>query len=130
MKLQRVLTDRSSEYSGSLQTHSFELYLAVEDIEHTKTRTYRPQTNGSCERFYKTLKEEFYGVAFRRKLYHTLDELQTDVDAWISYYNSQRPHSGRYCFGKTPMQTFLDAKHIALDKQAIGMFLPTPPGEG
>jgi transposase InsO family protein len=129
VKLQRVLTDRGSEYCGSLQTHSFELYLAVEDIEHTKTRAYRPQTNGICERFHKTLKEEFYDVAFRRKLYHTLDELQIDVDAWMNYYNSQRPHSGRYCFGKTPMQTFLDAKHIALDKQAIGMFLPTRPDE-
>lgn len=135
VKLQRVLTDRGSEYCGSLQTHSFELYLAVEDIEHTKTRAYRPQTNGICERFHKTLKEEFYDVAFRRKLYHTLDELQTDVDAWMSYYNTQRPHSGRYCFGKTPMHTFLDAKHIALDKQAIGeepalgMFLPTWSGE-
>jgi hypothetical protein len=81
-------------------------------------------SNGICERFHKTLKEEFYDVAFRRKLYHTLDELQTDVDAWMNYYNIQRPHSGRFCFGKTPMQTFLDAKHIALDKQAIGMLLP------
>jgi hypothetical protein len=140
VELQRILTDRGSEYCGSLQTHSFELYLAVEDMasrtatfEHTKARAYRPQTNGICERFHKTLKEEFYDVAFRRKLYHTLDELQTDVDAWMVYYNTQRPHSGRYCFGKTPMQTFLDAKHIALDKQALspslGMFLPTRSGE-
>jgi len=125
--LQRMLTDRGSEYCGSLEHHSFELYLALEDIEHTKTRAYRPQTNGICERFHKTIKEEFYDVAFRRRLYHTLDELQTDVDAWIDYYNIQRPHSGRYCFGKTPMQTFLDSKHIALDKQALGMFQPTLP---
>lgn len=143
VQLQRILTDRGSEYCGTLEHHSFELYLAVEGIEHTKTRAYRPQTNGICERFHKTIKEEFYDVAFRRKLYHTLDELQTDVDAWTHYYNTQRPHSGRYCFGKTPMQTFLESKHIAIDKQSIapistnntadfepvpqGMFLPTQP---
>lgn len=119
VQLQRILTDRGSEYCGTLKHHSFELYLAVEGIEHTKTRAYRPQTNGICERFHKTIKEEFYDVAFRRKLYHTLDELQTDVDVWTHYYNTQRPHSGRYCFGKTPMQTFFDSKHIASDKQSI-----------
>jgi len=120
VKVQRVLTDRGSEYRGAPESHSYELYLTVEDIEHTTTRAYHPQTNGICERFHRTLKEEFYDVVFRRKLYHSLDELQTDVDAWIHYYNTQRPHSGRFCFGKTPMQTFMDSKHIALDKQSIG----------
>jgi hypothetical protein len=120
VKVQRVLTDRGSEYRGLPESHSYELYLTVEDIEHTTTRAYHPQTNGICERFHRTLKEEFYDVVFRRKLYHSLDELQTDVDAWIHYYNTQRPHSGRFCFGKTPMQTFMDSKHIALDKQSIG----------
>lgn len=123
VKVQRILTDRGSEYCGVPHTHSYELYLAVEDIEHTTTRAYRPQTNGICERFHRTLKEEFYDVAFRRKLYHSLEELQTDVDAWIHYYNIQRPHSGRFCFGKTPMQTFMDSRHIAWEKQAIGQDL-------
>jgi transposase InsO family protein len=124
VKLQRVMTDRGSEYCGRLESHSFQLYLALEDIEHTRTKAYSPQTNGICERFHRTIKEEFYDVVFRRKLYRTLEELQTDVDAWIDYYNTQRPHSGRFCFGKTPMQTFLDAKQIAIDKQAIGEFPP------
>jgi transposase InsO family protein len=124
VNVQRILTDRGSEYCGVPHTHSYELYLAVEDIEHTTTRAYRPQTNGICERFHRTLKEEFYDVAFRRKLYQSLEELQTDVDAWIHYYNTQRPHSGRFCFGKTPMQTFMDSRHIAWEKQAIGQDLP------
>ena len=31
-------------------------------------------------------------------------------------YNEGRPHQGRWCFGKTPMQTFLDAKPLAKEK--------------
>lgn len=126
VKLDRVLTDRGSEYNGRLETHSYQLYLALEDIEHTRTKAYSPQTNGICERFHKTIKDEFYEVVFRRKLYRSLDELQIDVDAWIDYYNEQRPHSGRFCYGKTPMQTFLDARHIAQEKQAIGKFQAQP----
>ena len=54
---------------------------------------------------------------FRRKLYRTLEEeVQTDVNEWLKIYNETRPHSGKYCYGKTPMQTFLDAKQIAQSK--------------
>ena len=65
--------------------------------------------NGICERFHRTVLDEFYRVAFRKKIYCTINELQTVLDAWITEYNQQRPHQGRWCFGKTPMQTFLDA---------------------
>lgn len=117
VKLQRVLTDRGSEYCGNLEHHAYQLYLAVEDIDHSRTKAYSPQTNGMCERFHRTMLDEFYRIAFRKKIYRTLDELQTDVDAWIHTYNHDRPHSGRYCYGKTPMQTFLESKKLALDKQ-------------
>src|SRR6201999_3638953 len=53
---------------------------------------------------------------FRKKLYHSLEELQADVDSWLQTYNELRPHSGRFCYGKTPMQTFKDAAHIARNK--------------
>jgi Integrase core domain len=62
-------------------------------------------SNGMCERFHRTMLDEFYRIAFRKKIYRTLDELQIDVDAWIYTYNHDRPHSGRDCYGKTPMQT-------------------------
>ena len=88
----------------------------MEDIDHSKTRAKRPQSNGICERFHKTTLQEFYQVAFRKKLYNTLDELQQDLDNWIKEYNEQRPHSGKYCFGKTPMQTFLDSIPLAKEK--------------
>ena len=70
-----------------------------------------------CERFHKTIQDEFYSVAFRKKLYSSLDQLQTDLDIWLEEYNEHRPHSGKYCFGKTPMQTFLDARHLAHEKE-------------
>ena len=115
--LLRILTDRGTEYCGNREHHEYQLYLAVENIDHSKTKAYSPQTNGICERFHRTMQEEFYSVAFRKRLYSTLEELQADVDAWLKEYNEQRPHSGKYCFGKTPMQTFLDSKHLSDEKQ-------------
>jgi len=114
--LLRVLTDRGTEYCGQRDHHEYELYLAVEDIDHSRTRARRPQSNGICERFHKTLLQEFYQIAFRKKIYNTLDELQADLDKWLEEYNKERPHSGKYCFGKTPMQTFLDSLQLAKDK--------------
>ena len=114
--LLRILTDRGTEYCGKLENHSYQLYLAVEDVEHTKTKARHPQTNGICERFHKTMKNEFYDIAFRRKIYRSLEELQFDVDAWIDSYNRDRTHSGKFCYGKTPMQTFLDSKEFAHSK--------------
>jgi transposase InsO family protein len=75
-----------------------------------------PQTNGICDRFHKTALNEFYRVAFRKKVYRSIDELQADLDLWIREYNEQRPHQGRWCFGKAPMQTFLDAMPMAKEK--------------
>jgi transposase InsO family protein len=114
--LNRVLTDRGTEYCGNPEHHEYELYLAVEDIDHTRTKTKHPQTNGICERFHKTVLNEFYRVAFRKKIYGTIDELQADLDLWVEHYNTERPHQGRWCFGKTPMQTFLDTVPIAKEK--------------
>ncbi len=122
--LLRILTDRGSEYCGNREHHEYALYLDLENIEHTKTKTKSPQTNGICERFHQTIQNEFYATAFRRKLYHSLDALQTDVDEWVKQYNEVRTHSGKYCFGKTPMQTFIDSKHLAIDKQ-LDRTIPT-----
>ena len=114
--LLRVLTDRGTEYCGNREAHEYQLYLAVENIDHSRTRAKSPQANGICERFHRTVQEEFYSVAFRKKLYTTLEELQQDLDDWLREYNEVREHSGKYCFGKTPMQTYLDAAHLAREK--------------
>jgi transposase InsO family protein len=111
----RILTDRGSEYCGNPERHEYELYLALEDIDHSRTKTKSPQTNGICERFHKTM-DEFYRVAFRKKLYRTITDLQADLDEWLRHYNQVRTHQGRWCFGKTPMQTFLDSLPMAREK--------------
>jgi transposase InsO family protein len=116
VKLSRVLTDRGTEYCGNPEHHEYELYLAVEDIDHSRTKTKSPQTNGIVERLHKTMLNEFYRIAFRKKLYASIGELQDDLDEWIKSYNEERPHQGRWCFGKTPTQTFLDAIPIAREK--------------
>ena len=114
--LQRVLTDRGTEYCGNPERHEYELYLAVEDIDHTRTKARSPQTNGIVERFHKTMLDEFYRIAFRKKVYATIDELQADLDAWMREFNESRPHQGKWCFGKMPMQTFIDALPLAREK--------------
>ncbi len=116
IKLIRVLTDRGTEYCGKMESHDYELFLSIEDIEHTKTKTRHPQTNGICERFHRTIQDEFYRIAFRKKIYNTLDELQKDLDIWIVQYNNERPHSGKYCYGKTPIDTFKDSLVLAKEK--------------
>lgn len=114
--LLRVLTDRGSEYCGRVEHHAYQLYLAVENIDHSKTKVRSPQTNGICERFHRTMKQEFYDIALRKKIYHSLEALQQDAEEWLKQYNELRPHSGKYCYGKTPMQTFLESKHLAIEK--------------
>lgn len=111
--LMRILTDRGTEYCGAREHHEYQLYLTIEDIDHTKTKAKSPQTNGICERFHKTIQDEFYSVAFRKKVYSSIEELQAALDEWMGIYNRQRPHSGKYCYGKTPYQTFLDSLHLA-----------------
>ena len=51
-------------------------------------------------------------MAFRRKLYTSIAELQTDLDAWINRYNTERTHQGKRCCGRTPMATMLAGKEI------------------
>jgi transposase InsO family protein len=116
VKLSRVLTDRGTEYCGNPEHHEYELYLAVEDIDHSRTKTKSPQTNGIAERFHKTVLDEFYRIAFRKRLYASIGDLQDDLDLWVKSYNEERLHQGRWCFGKTPLQTFLDAIPIAREK--------------
>lgn len=112
----RMLTDRGTEYCGKVEQHDYELYLAVNDIDHTKTKVRHPQTNGICERFHKTILNEFYQITFRKKIYITLDELQKDLDDWVHHYNHQRTHQGKMYCGRTPIETLLDGKKIWKEK--------------
>lgn len=117
IRLQRILTDRGTEYCGKLEKHPYQLYLDLEDIDHTRTKTKSPQTNGICERFHRTIQEEFYAIVFRKKVFTSIEELQVELDSWIDWYNKERTHSGKYCYGKTPWDTFIQSKSLALEKQ-------------
>jgi transposase InsO family protein len=112
LPLLRILTDRGTEYCGRAEKHDYQLYLALNDIEHTKTKAKRPQTNGICERFHKTILQEFYQVTFRKKIYKDIESLQEDLDEWLQYYNNERTHQGKMCCGRTPMETLEDGKGI------------------
>ena len=92
--LLRILTDRGTEFKGRPETHEYELYLQIEGIEHSRTQVRHPQTNGICERLHRTMQEEFYAVAFRKKMYDSLELLQHDLDQWMQYYNNERLHMG------------------------------------
>ena len=114
--LLRILTDRGTEFCGKADTHEYQLFLALNDIDHTKTKAKNPQTNGICERFHKTILDEFYSIAFRKKIYLNLDELQQDLDEWMQKYNKRRTNQGKRCQGRTPMETFLDNLPLAKEK--------------
>ena len=111
----RILTDRGTEYCGKAETHDYQLYLALNQIEHSKTKVKSPQTNGICERFHRTILDEFYRITFRKNLYQSIEQLQDDLDNWLIYYNNERTHQGKRCNGRTPMQTLNDGKQIWQD---------------
>ena len=93
-----MLTDRGTEFCGAHDRHEYELSLAVEGEEdretvrwtvsptndHTRTKTKSPRTNGIRERFHKTLTGEVYRVAFRKRIYDSIEALQADLDAWMA----------------------------------------------
>lgn len=114
--LLRVLTDRGTEFCGAPEHHESEPYLNIEEIEHTRTKARSPQTNEICERFHKTILNDFYQTTFRKKIYRSIEELQENLDSWLKVYNEERPRQGKWCYGKTPMQTFLDTADLARGK--------------
>jgi transposase InsO family protein len=113
----RILTDRGTEYCGKPEHHDYQLYLVLNEIEHTRTKARHPQTNGIVERFHKTILNEFYQITFRKKVYSTLEQLQADLDDWLVHYNTERTHQGKMCCGRTPFETMLDGVEIWQEKK-------------
>lgn len=99
-----ILTDNGREFCGK-ETHPYELYLQLNDIEHRTTRVRRPQTNGFVERFNRTVLDEFFRTAFRTKFYESVEALQSDLDIWLVHYNTERPHQGYRNLGRRPVDT-------------------------
>lgn len=107
IKLLRTLTDRGSEYCGHPDSHPYQLFLHLNDMEHSRTKARHPQTNGCTERLNQIIQDEFYAVAFRKRLYTSLNEIQEDLDHFMKGYNETRTNQGKRCQGRTPIQTFL-----------------------
>lgn len=99
-----ILTDNGREFCGT-EAHPYEIYLALNDIEHRRTKVRHPQTNGFVERFNRTVLDEFFRRAFREKYYESVDALQADLDIWLAHYNNERPHRGYRNMGKRPIET-------------------------
>ena len=115
----RILTDRGTEYCGKPEHHDFQLYLALNEIEHTRTKARHPQTNGIVERFHKTILNEFYQVTFRKHVYRSIEQLQSDLDDWLEKFNTERTHQGKMCCGRTPLETMIDGKRIWQQKNVV-----------
>jgi transposase InsO family protein len=103
VKLLRILTDSWQQVLRQSGAARYELYLAVEDIDldHSRTKTKSPQTNGICERSHKSVLNEFCRIAFRKKVYRSIKDLQAKLDSWIEEYNEVPPHQ-RLMFRENP----------------------------
>ena len=102
--IEKLLTDNGREFCGT-ESHPYEMYLALNDIAHKRTKVRHPYTNGFVERFHRTVKEEFFEVALRETFYEAVEALQADLDRWLVHYNTERPHLGYRNQGKRPMDT-------------------------
>lgn len=113
LKVGAILTDNGPEFCDTAN-HPYEMYLALNDIEHRRTKIRTPRTNGFIERFNRTVLDEFFRVAFRNNFYESVEALQADLDQWLEHYNKERPHRGYRNLGCTPYSTILrcaDVRH-------------------
>ena len=104
--VENILTDNGTEYNGRPMIHLYEIFLDFNDIKHRRTKVANPRTNGFVERFNRTVLDEFFRTAFRKKLYDSVPSLQEDLDQWIHHYNYERPHRGYRNQGRRPIETF------------------------
>ena len=91
--VEALLTDNGREFCGT-DSHPYDLYLELHDIRHKRTKVAHPQTNGSVERFDRAVLDECIRIAFRTTFYESVEALQPDLDAWLVYCNTKRPHQG------------------------------------
>jgi transposase InsO family protein len=104
LPVQAILTDNGREFCGT-ERHPYELFLALNDIEHRRTRVGSPKTNGFVERFHGTVLAEFFMPKLRATFYDSVEALQADLDAWLVHYNRERPHLGYRNQGRRPWDT-------------------------
>ena len=108
MPVQGVLTDNGREYCGRPERHPYELLLALHDIEHRRTKIRSPRTNGFVERMNRTLLDECFRIK-GPTTWISPQEIQRDLDQYLSFYNLKRSHQGYRLKGRTPAQALREA---------------------
>jgi len=124
----KVLTDNGREFCGT-DAHPYELYLSLNEIRHKHTRVNSPRTNGFVERFHRTVSDEFFRQAFRTKLFTSVEELQADLDAWLRFYNGERPHQGYRNLGRRPLDAVNDFPALPDWRERCAASLTRPTNE-
>jgi len=110
--IESVLTDNGTEFINS----QFKQLLTDYDIQHHRIPKGKPICNAYCERFQRTILEEFYEITFRKKFYRSLQNLQQDLNKYLVYYNFNRPHFGLIKTGALPIDV-LTAKNYVLQQR-------------
>ncbi|WP_343702411.1 IS481 family transposase [Chitinophaga sp.] len=117
IRLLRVLTDRGTEYCGAREYHEYQLYLALEDIDHSRTKARSPQTMVFANGLTGLFRTSSLPLHSGRKSTIRLKKCRQTLNSWLYDYNHKRTHTGKYCFGRTPFQTFEETLSLAKEKQ-------------
>jgi transposase len=110
--LESVLMDNGTEFTGQ----KFKQMLIDYDIKHIHIDKGKPVQNGYCERFQRTIHEEFYQPIFRKKFFKSLEALQYELDQYLVYYNFERAHFGLSPKGEIPINVFKSKKAVLRTK--------------
>ena len=112
ISIHAMLTDNGKEFTTHWESknHDFERLLKDLEIQHRLTKVRHPWTNGACERLNRTILEEFHQLAFRSKIYSSVEELNQDLQGFLAFYNTRRTHQGKRNLGRPPSQLFLSSK--------------------
>jgi len=99
--MRAVLTDGGPEFQTAFTAVCHQL-----GIEHRRTKPRHAWTNGFVERLQDTILSELWRVACRRTYYTSLKQLERDLQAYLRFYNRERPHLGYRLKGRTPPMLF------------------------
>ena len=115
ISIEQVLTDKGAEFYGSSNGgDQYQTLLKSMNVEHIKMRAYNsPEVNGICARFHSVQKSHLYDLLLRSKSFTQLVELEQELANWLTIYNTETPHQERYCYGKTPAETFQQSVHLS-----------------
>jgi transposase InsO family protein len=89
---EEVLTDNGKVFTGRFNSPAvevlFDRILRENGVKHRLTQPRSPTTTGKVERFHRALRTEFDTA----RVFASLAAAQAELDEWVAYYNTQRPH--------------------------------------